>query len=92
MTVFRLLTDKHTPPSSWKARLVTPVPDSTTSRLPAESKCIDRGLVRPVATKAIRYPDATVGRTEFLGDRVVVQPVEVKTGVTAAARKVAQAK
>ena len=91
MTVFRLLTDKHTPPSSWKARLVIPVLDSTTNRLPAVSNCIDRGLVRPVATKAIRYPEATVGRTEFLGASVVEQPVEAKTGITAAARKVAHA-
>lgn len=91
MTVFRRLTDKHTPPSSWKARLVIPLLDSTTNRLPAESNCIERGLVRPVATKAIRYPEATVGRTEFLGAGVVEQPVAAKTGITAAARKVAQA-
>lgn len=44
-----------------------PAPDWTTKRFPAVSKCIDRGEVRPVATKAIRYPEATVGLTALVG-------------------------
>lgn len=50
-----------------------PAPDCTTKRFPAVSKCIDRGEVRPVATKAIRYPEATVGLTAFVGVNLVEQ-------------------
>ena len=53
--------------------LVIPLPASATNRFPAESKAIDRGSVRPVATNAIRYPEATEGLTELVGVNVVEQ-------------------
>ena len=64
---------KHAPPSSCNARLTMPAPCCTTRRLPLESNCSERGFVRPVTTKAIWYPDATVGLIEFVGVRVVEQ-------------------
>lgn len=50
-----------------------PMPDSTTMRLPELSKAIDRGLVNPVATSAIWYPEATLGLTDLEGVSVAEQ-------------------
>ena len=43
---------------------MTPLPCSTTKRLPALSRRIPRGLDRPVATTCMPYPDAREGRME----------------------------
>ena len=53
MTIWLDLTVKHAPPLSWSTRLVRPKPASTTKRLPLVSNSIDRGVVSPVATRAI---------------------------------------
>lgn len=44
---------------------------------------MDRGLVRPVATSAIRYPEAMLGFTEFVGVKVVEhEDAEEETAAT----------
>lgn len=44
-----------------------------TSRVPALSNSIERGSVRPVATRAAWYPEAMEGFIEFVGVSVVGQ-------------------
>ena len=73
MTTVFVFTDKHVPPASLKAILIIPTPCCTTSRFPFESNLIDLGLVRPVATRAARYPEATVGAIALVGVNVVEQ-------------------
>ncbi len=50
-----------------------PTPACTTSKFPALSNSIERGSVRPVATRAARYPEAMEGCIEFVGLRVLEQ-------------------
>lgn len=50
-----------------------PLSASTTSKLPRESKAIDLGFARPVATTATSYPETTDGFMDLVGLRDVEQ-------------------
>lgn len=78
---------RHVPPLSWRSRATMPLPCCTTRRLPLPSNWMDRGLVKPVATSAIRYPEAMLGFTEFVGVNVVEhEDVEEETAATRVTR------
>ena len=77
ITVVAFATERQVPPLSLSFRAVNdpfPALCSMTSRLPAPSNCIPRGLDRPVAMICALYPDATLGLTELLGEMEDEQP------------------
>ena len=63
-----------------------------TSKFPALSNSIERGSVRPVATRAAWYPEAMEGFIEFVGVSVVGQLEDdwPKAGTTKKASKAAK--
>lgn len=78
---------RHVPPLSWRSRATMPLPCCTTRRFPLPSNWMDRGLVRPVAISAIRYPEAMLGFTEFVGVNVVEhEDAEEETAATRVTR------